>query len=187
MLRCPVLGCKSACPVHPLPAVEQPAKAPGSPGEPFRPKRSRTPPRPQGDQQSPRGDNPGRASFTQAFTYPRPFMRPSGSRFRERCIGSDEAAGVFAGLASAIGIGLPRRLASSVATRSNQSNCWSSRYRMAFGKSLGRAVLREGWPGRASGGLLDGESSNLPVEKRSGVWFLIGSRPMPRILPPSES
>ena len=94
---------------------------------------------------------------------------------------------MFVGLASAIGIGLPRRLASSVAARSSQSSSRSSRYRMAFGKSLGRAVLREGRPGRASGGLLDGEPSNLPVENRSGVWFLMGSRPMPRILPPSES
>ena len=58
---------------------------------------------------------------------------------------------------------------------------------MAFGKSFGRAALREGRPGRATGGLLDGELSNLPVENRSGVWFLVGSRPMPRILPPSES
>jgi hypothetical protein len=85
-----------------------------------------------------------------------------------------------------MGVGLPRRFASWIAVRSNQSSSWSSRYRMAFGKSLGRAVLREGRPGRASGGLLDGES-NLPVENRSGVWFLMGSRPMPRILPPSES
>jgi hypothetical protein len=94
---------------------------------------------------------------------------------------------VFVGLASGIGIGLPRRLVSSVAARSSQSSSWSSRYRMAFGKSLGRAVLREGRPGRASGGLLVGEPSNLPVENRSGVWFLMGSRPMPRILPPSNS
>jgi hypothetical protein len=94
---------------------------------------------------------------------------------------------VFVGLTSAIGIALPRRLASSVAARSNQSNSRSSRYRMALGKSLGRAALREGRPGTACGGLLDGEPSNLPVENRSGVWFLMGSRPMPRILPPSES
>jgi hypothetical protein len=93
---------------------------------------------------------------------------------------------VFVGLASDIGIALPRRLVSSVATRSNQSSSRSSRYRMALGKSFGRAVLREGRPGRASGGLLDGELSNLPVENRSGVWFLTGSRPMPRILPPSD-
>jgi hypothetical protein len=84
---------------------------------------------------------------------------------------------VFVGLASAIGIGLPRRLVSSVAARSSQSSSWSSRYRMAFGKSLGRAVLREGCRGRASGGLLGGEPSTLPVENRSGVWFLMGSRP----------
>ena len=45
---------------------------------------------------------------------------------------------------------------------------------MALGKSFGRTVLREGRPGRASAGLLDGEPSNLPVENRSGVWFLIG-------------
>jgi len=36
---------------------------------------------------------------------------------------------------------------------------------MALGKSFGRAVLREGRPGRATGGLLGGEPSNLPVEK----------------------
>jgi len=61
------------------------------------------------------------------------------------------------------------------------------RYRMALGNSLGRAVLREGRPRTACGGLFDGEASNLPVENRSGVWFLLGSRPMRRILPPSES
>jgi len=94
---------------------------------------------------------------------------------------------VFVGLASGIGIGLPRRFASSVATRSNQSSSWSSRYQMAFGKSLGRAGLREGRPGRASGGLLDEGPPSLSVENRLGVWFLVGSRPMPRILPPSES
>ena len=54
---------------------------------------------------------------------------------------------MFVGLASVIGIGLPRRLASSVAARSNQSSSWSSRYRMAFGKSFGRAVRRGGRPG----------------------------------------
>ena len=50
---------------------------------------------------------------------------------------------MFVGLASVIGIGLPRRLASWVAARSNQSSSWSSRYRMALGKSFGRAVRRE--------------------------------------------
>ena len=88
-------------------------------------------------------------------------------------------------LASVIGIALPRRLVSSVATRSNQSSSRSSRYRMAFGKSFGRAVRREDRPGTASGGLLDGEPSKLAVENRSGVWFLMGSRPMPTILPPA--
>jgi hypothetical protein len=83
---------------------------------------------------------------------------------------------VSARLASVIGIALPRRLVSSVATRSNQSSSRSSRYRMAFGKSFGRAVRREDRPGTASGGLLDGEPSNLAVENRSGAWFLMGSR-----------
>ena len=59
-------------------------------------------------------------------------------------IGSDEAGGVFVARASVMGMGLPRRLASSVAARSNQSNSRSSRYRMALGKSFGRTVRRGG-------------------------------------------
>ena len=94
---------------------------------------------------------------------------------------------MFVGLASAIGIALPRRLASSVATRSNQSSSRSSRYRMAPAKSFGRAVRREGRPVTASAGLSDEGPPSLSVENRSGVWFLTGSRPMPMILPPSES
>ena len=81
---------------------------------------------------------------------------------------------MFVGLASAIGIGLPRRLASSVATRSNQSSSRSSRYRMAFGKSLGRAVRREGRPVSASGGLLDGEPSESLGRKQVGRLVLNG-------------
>ena len=77
------------------------------------------------------------------------------------------------GLASAIGIGLPRRLVSSVAARSSRSSSWSSRYRMAFGKSLGRAVLREGRPARASGELLDGEVQS-PGRKQVGRLVLSG-------------
>ena len=49
---------------------------------------------------------------------------------------------MFVGLASAIGLALPRDLASSVAARSSQSSSWSFRYRMAFGKSFGRTVRR---------------------------------------------
>ena len=45
---------------------------------------------------------------------------------------------------------------------------------MALGKSFGRAVLREGRPGRASGGLLDGEPSNLPGRKQVGRLVLNG-------------
>jgi hypothetical protein len=85
---------------------------------------------------------------------------------------------VFVGLASAIGIALPRRLASSVATRRSRSSSPSLRYVMAVVKSLGRAVLREGRPGRASGWLLDGEPSSLPVKNRSGVCSLSPSRPI---------
>lgn len=94
---------------------------------------------------------------------------------------------MFVGLASVIGNGLPRRLASWVATRSNQSSSRSSRNRMALGKSLGRTALREGRPATVPADLSDEGSPSLSVENRSGVWCLVGSRPMPRILPSSES
>jgi hypothetical protein len=88
---------------------------------------------------------------------------------------------VFVGLASVIGIGLPRRLASWIAVRSSQSSSRSSRFRMALGKSFGRTVRRGGRPDRASGGVVEGAAS-LPTENRSGVWLLIVSRAMAKII-----
>jgi hypothetical protein len=70
---------------------------------------------------------------------------------------------VFVGLASAIGLALPRSLASSVAARSSQSSSWSFRYRMAFGKSFGRTVRRGGRPVTASAGLSDEGPPSLSV------------------------
>ena len=70
---------------------------------------------------------------------------------------------MFVGLASAIGLALPRSLASSVAARSSQSSSWSFRYRMAFGKSFGRTVRRGGRPVTASAGLSDEGPPSLSV------------------------
>ena len=88
---------------------------------------------------------------------------------------------MFVGLASAIGIGLPRRLASSAAARSNQYSSRSSRYRMALGKSFGRTVRREGRPGTAADGLVEAAAS-FPAENRSGVWLLFEPRAIAKII-----
>ena len=73
-----------------------------------------------------------------------------------------------------MGMSLPRRLASSGATRSNQSSSRSSRYRMAFGKSFGRTVRRGGRPVTASAGLSDEGPPSLSVEKQVGRLVLNG-------------
>jgi hypothetical protein len=78
-----------------------------------------------------------------------------------------------------MGMGLPRRFASWIAARSSQSSSWSSRYRMAFGKSLGRAVRREGHPCTAADGPVEA-AANFPAENRSGS--LVESRAIAKII-----
>jgi hypothetical protein len=93
--------------------------------------------------------------------------RPSG--LVSLGIGSDEAASVFVGLASVIGIALPRRLVSSVATRSP----WQSLRRV-----IGRRTVQS--PGRKQVGRLllnwiaaqAEEIAAVGIVRQSRIWRL---------------